>query len=113
MRALSRVGVSLPLILVSRIADQHLWNTFDPGIASSVTGCVKMYENRWFDNVGATKADQAAPAAPNSDADDTPSKMADGSMWPRIRKLLPAMTTVSAWGSRRSRRAAGTVLAWL
>ena len=28
MRALSRFGVSLPLILVSRIADQHLWNTF-------------------------------------------------------------------------------------
>jgi integrase/recombinase XerC len=28
MRALSRVGVALPLILVSRVADQHLWNTF-------------------------------------------------------------------------------------
>ena len=82
-------------------------------LCTIVTGCVKMYENRWFENVGATKAEQASSASPNSDADDTPSKMADGSMWPRIRKLLPAMTTVSAWGSRRSRRAAGTVLAWL
>src|SRR5207245_11562837 len=28
MRVLSRIGVSLPLILVSRIADPHFWNTF-------------------------------------------------------------------------------------
>jgi hypothetical protein len=39
-----------------------------------------MYENRWFENVEANKADQAAPAAPNSDADDTPSKMVYGSI---------------------------------
>ena len=79
----------------------------------AVTGCVKMYENRWFENVGANKADQASPASPNSDADDTPSKMAYGSIWPLIRKLLPSMTTVSAWCSRRSRMAAVKVLSLL
>jgi hypothetical protein len=45
-----------------------------------VTDCVKMYENRWFENVGANRADQAAPASPNIDADDTPSKRAYGSI---------------------------------
>ena len=78
-----------------------------------VTDCVKMYENRWFENVGANKADQASPASPNIDADDTPSKMAYGSIWPLIRKLLPSMTTVSAWCSRRSRMAAVKVLSLL
>ncbi len=36
MRVLSRIGVSLPLILVSRIADPHFWNTFD--FFSTVSG---------------------------------------------------------------------------
>jgi hypothetical protein len=81
--------------------------------ATCVTDCVKMYENRWFENVGANKADQASPASPNIDADDTPSKMAYGSIWPLIRKLLPSMTTVSAWCSRRSRMAAVKVLSLL
>jgi integrase len=78
-----------------------------------VTDCVKMYENRWFENVGANRVDQASPASPNIDADDTPSKMAYGSIWPLIRKLLPSMTTVSAWCSRRSRMAAVKVLSLL
>jgi len=45
-----------------------------------VTGCVKMYENRWFENGGSNTADQASPASPNIDADDTQSKMAYGSI---------------------------------
>jgi hypothetical protein len=45
-----------------------------------VTGCVKMYGNRWFENGGSNTADQAAPASPNIDADDTQSKMAYGSI---------------------------------
>lgn len=50
------------------------------GDSPIVTGCVKMYENRWFENGGSNTADQASPASPNIDADDTQSKMAYGSI---------------------------------
>ena len=79
----------------------------------TVTGCVKMYENRWFENAGSQKAAQASPASPIIDADDTQSRVAYGSIWPLMRKLLPSMTTVSAWCSRRSRMAAVKVLSLL
>ena len=83
------------------------------GAGLPVTDCVKMYENRRFENAGSKKVDQASPASPIIDANDTRSRTAYGSIWPLMRKLLPSMTTVSAWCSRRSRMAAVKVLSWL
>ena len=71
-----------------------------------VTDCVKMYENRQFENAGSNRLDQASLASMIGDADDAQSREVYGSIWPRMRKLLPSMTTVSAWCSSRSRMAA-------
>ena len=61
-----------------------------------VTDCVKMYENRQFENAGSNRLDQASLASMIGDADDAQSREVYGSIWPRMRKLLPSMTTVSA-----------------
>jgi hypothetical protein len=78
-----------------------------------VTDCVKMYENRQFENAGSNRLDQASLASMIGDADDAQSREVYGSIWPRMRKLLPSMTTVSAWCSSRSRMAAVRVLSLL
>src|SRR6266540_7089692 len=104
-----------PLILQAQNRTHGLTKKvrFSGRLLLCVTGCVKMYENCWFENAGSQKAAQASPASPIIDADDTQSRAAYGSIWPLMRKLLPSMTTVSAWCSRRSRMAAVKVLSLL
>ena len=65
-----------------------------------VTGCVKMYENRWFENVGANKADQALSASLFGAADDTPSQMAYGSAIP-AEPPSPVITGLAALAFRK------------
>ena len=67
-----------------------------------VTGCVKMYENRWFENVGANKADQALSASLFGAADDTPSQMAYGSAIP-AEPPSPVITVSAALAFRKHR----------
>jgi hypothetical protein len=88
-------------------------NKFAERVEVFVTDCVKMYENRQFENAGSNRLDQASLASMIGDADDAQSREVYGSIWPRMRKLLPSMTTVSAWCSSRSRMAAVRVLSLL
>jgi NADPH-dependent curcumin reductase CurA len=82
-------------------------------VMPGVTDCVKMYENRQFENAGSNRLGQASLASMIGDAADAQSREVYGSIWPRMRKLLPSMTTVSAWCSSRSRMAAVRVLSLL
>ena len=78
-----------------------------------VTGCVKMHENRRFENEVSKKPDEASPASIMIDANDTQARAVYDSIWPLMRKLLPSMTTISAWCSSRSRMAEVKVLSLL
>ena len=82
-------------------------------VGSSVTGCVKMHENRRFENEVSKKRDEASPASIMIDANDTQARAVYDSIWPLMRKLLPSMTTISAWCNSRSRMAEVKVLSLL
>src|SRR5713101_5579219 len=72
-----------------------------------------MHENRWFENEVSKKLHEASPASTMIDANDTQARAVYDSLWPLIRKLLPSMTTISAWCSSRSSMAEVKVLSLL
>ena len=55
----------------------------------------------------------SSPASIMIDANDTQARAVYDSIWPLMRKLLPSMTTISAWCSSRSRMAEVKVLSLL
>jgi hypothetical protein len=74
---------------------ETFWSFLD-ALHFSVTGYVKMHENRRFENEVSTKRDEASPASIMIDANDTQARAVYDSIWPLMRKLLPSMTTISA-----------------
>jgi len=92
----------------------HPWEAFaDDQLGLIVTGYVKMHENRRFENEVSKKLDEASPASIIIDAGDAQARAVYDSIWPFMRKLLPSMTTISAWCSSRSRMAEVKVLSLL
>jgi hypothetical protein len=79
------------LVVVDRLLNAVV--RVDP---ATVSDCVKLYENRQFENALTKPADTAAAGCYHESAWATPLRQAYGSIFPFMRKLLPSMTTVSA-----------------